>query len=252
MSAAKRTVVGRPQGRLRCGGAPPETVGMDANGGPPGPSRRQPEVTLRSEEMSRAAARTLAFVARRLRAEAVGIVFAVRESIEPLRGLPELLIPGLDGDAARGVLASVPRAAVDERILERFIAETGGNPLALLELSQGLTADDPGGSGGLRESDSRGVWVVREESFHRRPTSALEGGGSGRRPAPCRRRAAGSRAAARRRHGRVPSSAGPVRDVPVGIPERATPRASRACGGDGPGGRSRPSSLAPSSCGTRT
>jgi len=77
--------------------------------------------------MSRAAARTLAFVARRLRAEAVGIVFAVRESIEPLRGLPELLIPGLDGDAARGVLASVPRAAVDERILERFIAETGGN-----------------------------------------------------------------------------------------------------------------------------
>jgi hypothetical protein len=88
------------------------------------------------------------------------------------------------------------------------------------------------------------VWVVLEESFHRRvealgadagtllliaaaepigdPTSALEGGGSGRRPAPCRRRAAGSRAAARRRHGRVPSSAGPVRDVPVGIPERAT------------------------------
>jgi hypothetical protein len=43
--------------------------------------------------------------------------------------------------------------AEDERIVERSIAETGGNPLALLELSQGLTADDPGGGGGLREAD---------------------------------------------------------------------------------------------------
>lgn len=153
-------------------GVPPSPllVGLAMLSGLADLAERQPLLVVVDDAqwLDQASARTLAFVARRLRAEGVGIVFAVRESIEPLRGLPELLIPGLDGDAARGVLASVRRTAVDERILERFIAETGGNPLALLELSQGLTADDPGGSGGLREADSGGVWVVLEESFHRR------------------------------------------------------------------------------------
>jgi hypothetical protein len=85
-------------------GAPPSPllVGLAMLSGLADLAERQPLLVVVDDAqwLDQASARTLAFVARRLRAEAVGIVFAVRESIEPLRGLPELLIPGLDGDAA--------------------------------------------------------------------------------------------------------------------------------------------------------
>jgi hypothetical protein len=78
----------------------------------------------------------LAFVARRLLAEPVGIVFAVREqSAEPeLSGLPELRLGGLDQEAARALLATVVPGRLDEHVRDRIIAESRGNPLALLEL----------------------------------------------------------------------------------------------------------------------
>jgi DNA-binding CsgD family transcriptional regulator len=85
---------------------------------------------------------TLAFVARRLLAEQVAIVFAVRDPSDEsdLNGLPELSIQGLaEADAGR-LLDSVIRGPIDPRVRNRIIAETRGNPLALLELPRAWTA----------------------------------------------------------------------------------------------------------------
>src|SRR3954468_17070958 len=74
--------------------------------------------------LDRASAQALAFAARRLGAEAVAILFAVREAREELAGLPELALEGLrDGDA-RALLASVVSGPLDERVSERIVAET--------------------------------------------------------------------------------------------------------------------------------
>jgi DNA-binding CsgD family transcriptional regulator len=89
--------------------------------------------------LDRASAQVLAFVARRLFAEQVALVVATREPGGEFRGLPELAVGGLGDGDARELLASVISQPLDERVKERFIAEAGGNPLALLELSQGLT-----------------------------------------------------------------------------------------------------------------
>jgi DNA-binding CsgD family transcriptional regulator len=84
--------------------------------------------------LDRASAQALAFVARRLLAEPVALVFATREPGDEFRGLPELLVGGLrDGDAQE-LLSSVVRGPLDERVRDRILAETRGNPLALLEL----------------------------------------------------------------------------------------------------------------------
>jgi DNA-binding CsgD family transcriptional regulator len=84
--------------------------------------------------LDRASAQTLAFVARRLLAEPVAMLFATREPGEEFVGLPGLLVGGLrDGDA-RELLSSVIRGPLDERVRDRIVAETRGNPLALLEL----------------------------------------------------------------------------------------------------------------------
>ncbi len=89
-----------------------------------------------------ASAQVLGFVARRLLAESVAIVFAVREpSEEPkLAGLPELPLEGLPEEEARALLASVIPGRLDERVRDRIVAETRGNPLALLELPRGMSA----------------------------------------------------------------------------------------------------------------
>ena len=86
-------------------------------------------------------AQTLSFVARRLLAERVALVFAVREPSDrfELAGLPELVVRGLANADARALLDSVIVGAVDERVRDRIVAETRGNPLALLELPRGLT-----------------------------------------------------------------------------------------------------------------
>ena len=92
--------------------------------------------------LDRVSAQTLAFVARRLLAEPVALVFAVREPSDEreLLGLPELVVRGLSESAARALLDSVISGPMDERVRDRIVAETRGNPLALLELPRGLSA----------------------------------------------------------------------------------------------------------------
>ena len=96
-----------------------------------------------------ASAEALAFVARRLLADSVAMLFAAREASEELSSLPGLVVEGLRGDDARALLASVIPGRLDEQVADALVAETGGNPLALLELPQGLTAAQLAGGFGL-------------------------------------------------------------------------------------------------------
>ena len=96
-----------------------------------------------------ASARALAFVARRLVAEKIALVFATRELGDTLSGLPELPVTPLERTDARALLESVLPAMLDESVLERIVAETRGNPLALLELPRGLSPTQLAGGFGL-------------------------------------------------------------------------------------------------------
>src|SRR5690242_12407165 len=109
---------------------------------------------------------TLAFVARRLLAEPVAIVFAAREPGEELVHVPELAVDGVRNKDARALLSSAVRFKLDERVRDRIIAETRGNPLALLELPRGLTARQLAGGFGLVEA--QGLAGRIEDSFVRR------------------------------------------------------------------------------------
>src|SRR6476620_270828 len=116
--------------------------------------------------LDRASALTLSFVARRLFAERVGVVFAAREPGPELAHLPELEVHGLLRDDARELLGTTPWLRLDERVRDRIVAETHGNPLALLELPRGLTARQLAGGFGLVEA--QGLAGRVEESFVRR------------------------------------------------------------------------------------
>ena len=109
---------------------------------------------------------TLAFVARRLLAERVGIVFAAREPGQQFQHLPVLEVRGLRNGDARALLGSAVRFRLDERVRDRIIAETRGNPLALLELPRGLTEMQLAGGFGLVEAQTLTGRI--EESFVRR------------------------------------------------------------------------------------
>jgi predicted ATPase len=89
--------------------------------------------------LDRASAQALGFAARRLDADPVGLVFAAREPGADLAGLPELEVGGLQDDDARALLDSALPGPLDERVRDLIVAETGGNPLALLELPRGRT-----------------------------------------------------------------------------------------------------------------
>ena len=95
--------------------------------------------------LDEASALALAFVARRLLAEPVAMVFVTREPIQALYGLPELVLDGLGEDDARLLLASAIPGPLDERVHETIIAEARGNPLALLELPRLTPAELAGG-----------------------------------------------------------------------------------------------------------
>ena len=82
----------------------------------------------------------LAFVARRLGADSVGLLFACREYVPELERIDELQLEGLGASASRALLDSVVVGPVDDRIREQFLAESHGNPLALIELSNRLTS----------------------------------------------------------------------------------------------------------------
>jgi DNA-binding NarL/FixJ family response regulator len=116
--------------------------------------------------LDHASALTLAFVARRLLAEPVGIVFAAREPGEELQHVPELTVLGVRIGDARALLSSAVQFRLDPRIRDRIVAETHGNPLALLELPRGLTARQLAGGFGLVEA--QGLAGRIEESFVRR------------------------------------------------------------------------------------
>jgi DNA-binding CsgD family transcriptional regulator len=116
--------------------------------------------------LDRASAQVLAFVARRLSAEPVGLVFATRELDANLRGLPQLEVKGLRNGAARAVLGTAVQLRLDERVRDRIIAETHGNPLALLELPRGLSATQLAGGFGLLGTEALPGRI--EESFVRR------------------------------------------------------------------------------------
>ncbi|HUE26534.1 MAG TPA: ATP-binding protein, partial [Solirubrobacteraceae bacterium] len=89
--------------------------------------------------LDHASAETLAFVARRLLADAVVLLFSARQLSKELLGLPELVVEGLGESDARALLRSVIPGPLDERIREQIVAETHGNPLALIELTRGCS-----------------------------------------------------------------------------------------------------------------
>ena len=116
--------------------------------------------------LDRASARALAFVARRLLAEKIAFVFAARELGDALAGLPELRVEPLGRLDARTLLESVLPARLDDRVLDRIVVETRGNPLALLELPRGLTPTQLAGGFGLPVAVPLSASI--EESFTRR------------------------------------------------------------------------------------
>jgi hypothetical protein len=99
--------------------------------------------------LDKASAQVLAFVARRLLAESVMMIFAARGPSEELGGLPELVVEGLGASDARELLRSVVPGRLDEQIREQIVAETYGNPLALIELTRGLSSAQLAGGFGL-------------------------------------------------------------------------------------------------------
>jgi DNA-binding CsgD family transcriptional regulator len=116
--------------------------------------------------LDRASAQAVAFVARRLATEAVAFVFGAREVPDELRGLPEMVVEGLGDGDARALFGSVFPYRLDRPVLDRIVAETNGNPLALLELPRGLSPAQLAGGFGLPVSVPLAGRI--EESFRRR------------------------------------------------------------------------------------
>jgi DNA-binding CsgD family transcriptional regulator len=115
-----------------------------------------------------ASSQVLGFVARRLLAEPVLIVVAVREPTHEQRfvGLPELQLRGLPEQDARALLATVVPGRLDNRVRDRIVAETRGNPLALLELPRVMTAAEL--AGGFALPDASDLSGHIEEHYLRR------------------------------------------------------------------------------------
>jgi DNA-binding CsgD family transcriptional regulator len=101
--------------------------------------------------LDRSSAQALAFVARRLEAESIGFLFAEREALKlrELDGLPELQLAGLSDRDARELLDSAITVPLDDSVRDRLVAETHGNPLALLELPRGMSPAEMAGGFGV-------------------------------------------------------------------------------------------------------
>jgi DNA-binding CsgD family transcriptional regulator len=115
--------------------------------------------------LDRASAQALSFVARRLLAEPVVLLFAARETTDAFADLPDLLIAGLDDAEARKLLATVIPGRLDDRVADQLVAEARGNPLALLELPRVLPSHLAGGFGLPGATSLTGRM---EESFRQR------------------------------------------------------------------------------------
>ena len=131
-------------------------------------AEEQPLVCLVDDEqwLDRASAQVLGFVARRLVAESVGVVFAVRIPSSELAGMRELRVEGLQETDARTLLDSVLTGPLDTRVRDQILAETRGNPLALLELPRGLILQQLAGR--LRPPGAVELSGDIEENFRRR------------------------------------------------------------------------------------
>jgi hypothetical protein len=116
--------------------------------------------------LDRASTHALAFVARRALAESLAFLFASRKPAGSFTGLAELVVEGLPEGDARALLDSVINWPLDERVRDRIVAETRGNPLALLELPRGLTAAELAGGFGLPQAHALPSRI--EDSFRRR------------------------------------------------------------------------------------
>jgi DNA-binding CsgD family transcriptional regulator len=127
----------------------------------------QPLVCLVDDEqwLDRASTQVLAFVARRLEAESVGMVLAARTLSDDLAGLPDLVVEGLSEADAGELLDAALSGPVDPAVRERILKETQGNPLALLEIPRGLTPAELAGGFGLPVMTSLSSGI--EDSFRR-------------------------------------------------------------------------------------
>lgn len=114
-------------------------------------AEERPLICLVDDEqwLDRASAQACAFVARRLDADAMGIIFASREPGQETSGLAQLPVAGLSAAEARSLLDSVIASPMDGRVRERIVAETRGNPLALRELARASSRGELAGGFGL-------------------------------------------------------------------------------------------------------
>ena len=110
----------------------------------------------------------LGFVARRLLADSVAIVVAVREpnTRHDFDGLPELLLRGLAEEDARTLLMSAVPGRLDDRVRDRIVAETRGNPLALLDLPRSMSAAEL--AGGFELLPATDLPRHLEDQYHQR------------------------------------------------------------------------------------
>ena len=122
--------------------------------------------------LDRASAQVLGFVARRLFAERIVVLFGTRRPGHELSGLPELEIGGLAAPDARALLESATPARLDQHVRDRIVAESRGNPLALLELPRGLTVTEMAGGFGLLQTGTLPGHI--EQSFLSRVESLPE------------------------------------------------------------------------------
>ncbi|QAY72168.1 helix-turn-helix transcriptional regulator [Agromyces protaetiae] len=102
--------------------------------------------------LDHASAQLIAFVARRLDAESVGIVFGARGVGDELAGLPQLGLAPLDPTDAGALLDSMLAGRIDPRVREQLLVDTDGNPLAVVELARELTASRLSGGYGLPDA----------------------------------------------------------------------------------------------------
>ncbi|MCW2976553.1 MAG: ATP-dependent transcriptional regulator, MalT-like, LuxR family, partial [Actinomycetia bacterium] len=154
----------------RSAGQPPSPflVGLAALGLLSEAAEQQPLLCVVDDAqwLDGASARALAFVARRLLAERIALVFGTRDVGSGLARLPQLRVEPLGHRDARALLESVLVARLDDPVFERIIAETGGNPLALIELPRGLTPGQLAGGFGLPAALPLSSGI--EQSFTRR------------------------------------------------------------------------------------
>jgi hypothetical protein len=116
--------------------------------------------------LDRESAQAFAIAARRLVSERITFLFSARTVPSELSGLPCLPVIGLEQVDARALLRSALPDPFDEHIVERVLAESRGNPLALLELPRGLTTAEL--AGGFAFSPSVPMAGRIEASFQRR------------------------------------------------------------------------------------